>query len=128
VTVIQSQTKAPGTGQIPSIAPAVTTAAIVLLMVVGVIMATTLTSRQNAASSVADPILKPAAVEFRAGEHAAGLTVTDPLLAPSAIQFRAGERSATSISQPGIRAGEHPAGVLPGDRLATGFPKAGHGK
>jgi hypothetical protein len=129
VTVIQTQTKAPGTGHVPSIAPAVTTAAIVLLMIVGVILATALTSRQGLTSKAADPNTKQAAVEFRAAEHAAGLIVADPLLDRSAIEFRAGERSASgAVKQSNPRAGEHPAGALPGDRLPGGFPGTGHGK
>ena len=43
-----------------------------------------------------DPLVGPAAIEFRAGEQALTSTKTDPLLGPAAIEFRAGEQGLTS--------------------------------
>ena len=40
----------------------------------------------------ADPLVGPAAVEFRAGERVLSGTSTDPLVGPAAVEFRAGER------------------------------------
>ena len=43
-------------------------------------------------STQADPLVGPAAIEFRAGERVLTSTQTDPLVGPAAIEFRAGER------------------------------------
>ena len=42
-----------------------------------------------------DPLVAPAAVEFRAGERGLTGTQSDPLVAPAAVEFRAGERGLT---------------------------------
>jgi hypothetical protein len=44
----------------------------------------------------ADPLVGPAAIEFRAGERVVTSTQADPLLAPAAVEFRAGERQSTA--------------------------------
>ena len=63
----------------------------------------------------ADPLVAPAAIEFRAGEHGLTGTQADPLVAPAAIEFRAGEHGLTGTQADPLvgpaaiefRAGEH---------------------
>ena len=43
-----------------------------------------------------DPLVGPAAIEFRAGEHGLTSTQPDPLVGAAAIEFRAGEHGLTS--------------------------------
>ena len=53
-------------------------------------------SRGNiGAATQADPLVAPAAIEFRAGERGLTSTQADPLVAPAAVEFRAGERGLT---------------------------------
>jgi len=44
------------------------------------------------ATTLADPLVGAAAIEFRAGERVGTSVQADPLVGPAAIEFRAGER------------------------------------
>ena len=47
-------------------------------------------------STAPDPLVGPAAIEFRVGERGMTSTQSDPLVGPAAIEFRAGERGMTA--------------------------------
>jgi hypothetical protein len=55
-------------------------------------------SERGASQSLVDPLLRPASIEFRASERGASQSLVDPLLKPAAIEFRASEHS-PSVSQ-----------------------------
>ncbi len=59
-----------------------------------------------AARTQADPLVGPAAIEFRVGEHAMGAAQSDPLVGPAAIEFR----PVSTASTPGraIRSSDRP--------------------
>jgi hypothetical protein len=70
-------------------------AGILSVVVITALVATVLVdqSRGNAGQATkADPLVGPAAVEFRAGERVLSSVLTNPLVGPAAVEFRAGER------------------------------------
>ena len=70
-------------------------AGILTAVAVTAIFATALlvVSRSNVGPvTQADPLVGPAAIEFRAGERVVTSTQADPLVGPAAVEFRAGER------------------------------------
>ena len=69
-------------------------AGILIVVAVTAIVATAVIaeSRGNIGPATqTDPLVGPAAIEFRAGEQGLTSTQTDPLVGPAAIEFRAGE-------------------------------------
>ena len=77
------------TGRAKLVAGTVTVVAITALLAT-VVMAQ---SRANIGPAIqSDPLVAPAAIEFRAGERDLTSTQSDPLVGPAAIEFRAGER------------------------------------
>ena len=73
-------------------------AGILTVVAITALLATALiaVSRGNVGPATqADPLVGPAAVEFRAGERGLTGTQADPLVGPAAVEFRAGERGLT---------------------------------
>ncbi len=96
--LIQQGTKAgrTGTGTYP-FGPALVIAAVIVTVVIAAILATSLIAGQAFGSRIAsqeNPLLQPAAVEFRQGERGAGVSPANPLLKPAAVEFRQGEHAA----------------------------------
>jgi hypothetical protein len=114
MTVIQTPSKALGTGGRMSISgSAVVLAVVIVAAIAAAVLATSLIARQNAVGAQADPNLAPAAIEFRAAEHAAAGSQADPLLKPAAVEFRADEHAAGGLSLQAIES-------LRGESAATG--------
>ena len=133
MALIQSQAKAPGTGgRAQFVGLALTVAVLIVAAAMVAMLASSLTAKSTGGSTVttqADPLVQQGAIQFRAAERAAGAAAVDPLLQKNAIEFRADEHAAAGafIGQ-GRRPGEHPAGVVPGDRTFDWYPTNQHGK
>jgi hypothetical protein len=70
-------------------------AGILAVVAIAALLATALIagSRGNVGPATqADPLVRPAAVEFRAAERGLTGTQSDLLVGPAAVEFRAGER------------------------------------
>ena len=101
MTLIQTPTKAWEMGEGARISGrALVIAVVVVAALVAAVIATSLIARPNVIGSQGDPLVGPAAVEFRAAEHAAGLSRGDPLLTTSAIEFREDEHAANGSRVP----------------------------
>ena len=102
MTLVQTPAKAMGSGgQARFSSQAIVVGVLGVAVISTVLVATSITARQSAAVSQADPLVGPAAIEFRAAEHAATVSQADPLVGPAAIEFRADERlPLVSLAQP----------------------------
>ena len=100
MTLIQTPTKAWGMGDGARVSGRALIMAVVVAALVAAVIAASLIVRPNVIGSQGDPLVGPAAVEFRAAEHAAGLSQGDPLLTTSAIEFREDEHAANGSRVP----------------------------
>jgi len=99
MALIQTQAKAPGTaGRAQFAGPVLAAVAVILVIALAAAFGSSLTSRPGGTvlTTQGDPIVQSGAVQFRAAEHAAGLSLADPLLGPGAVEFRANEHAATT--------------------------------
>jgi hypothetical protein len=99
MTLIQTQAKAPGTGGRAQFAgPVLAAVAVIVVIALAGAFGSSLTARQGGTvlTTRGDPLVQSGAIQFRAAEHAAGVSLADPLVGPGAIEFRASEHAATS--------------------------------
>jgi hypothetical protein len=125
MALIQSQAKAPGTGgRAQFVGLALTVAVLIVAAAMVAVLASSLTAKSTGGSvttTKADPFVEQNAIQFRAAERAAGAAAVDPFVQQNAIQFRANEHAAAgALIIQGRRPGEHPAGVVQGDRTIGG--------
>jgi hypothetical protein len=99
MALTQTQAKAPGTGgRAQFVGPVLAAAAVIVVIGLAGAFGSSLTARQGGTvlTTRGDPLVESGAIQFRAAEHAAGLTLADPFVGPGAIEFRANEHAATT--------------------------------